>query len=286
MDRATGPAGRMVATPHGRVHMLEQGPREGPAVVLLHGASGNLRDWQISLMPVLPPDLRAIAPDRPGFGHSDPAPGQGWRLGPQVAMLRAALHAAGAGRFVLVGHSFSGALALDWALAHPDEVAGVLVLAGATMDWGGALSPHYRLVAAPGIGRAVAALVPRLLPRAVLAGMVREVFAPQPVPHDYAERAGVAMALRPATFRANARALADLHRQIRANQPRYSEIACPVAILHGTADRIVPARIHAEPLARLLPHSRLELLPGIGHMPHHAVPERVAAAILRLRAQA
>jgi pimeloyl-ACP methyl ester carboxylesterase len=282
-EAVSGVSGRMVATRHGRVHLVEQGPRDGTAIVLLHGASGNLRDWRISLMPALPRSWRVIAVDRPGFGHSDPAPGQGWRLGPQGETIRAALSRIGAERVILVGHSWSGALVLDWALRHPGEVAGIHVLSGATMDWGGRLGPHYQLIAAPGIGRVVASIVPHLVTRRLVESQLSEIFAPQPVPPGYAERGGVNLALRPHTFRTNAQALTDLHSQIRANQPRYPEIRCPVEIQHGTEDRLVPAEIHAEPLARMLPEARLEFLEGIGHMPHHAVPERVRAALVRLR---
>ena len=66
--------------------------------------------------------------------------------------------------------------------------------------------------------------------------------------------------------------------------PRYDTIACPVEIVHGDADTIVPATIHAIPLSDILPRARLTLLPGVGHMPHHAAPDDVIAAIDRLAA--
>ena len=54
-----------------------------------------------------------------------------------------------------------------------------------------------------------------------------------------------------------------------------------VEIVPGTADRIVPHTVHAEPMAALLPHARLTLLDGVGHMPHHAAPGETIAAIRR-----
>ncbi len=278
------PVGRILRIGGRALHLTEDGPRDGPAVVLLHGASGNLLDWRLSLLPALDPGLRVVAVDRPGFGHSDRPPGRGWRLRAQGEAIRAGLAALGIRRYLLVGHSWAGALALDWALRHPGEVAGAVVLSGATMDWGGALGLQYRLLAAPGIGPAAAALAPRIVGRARLEAALAEIFAPQPVPEGYAEAAGVGLALRPRTFRFNARALVDLHGQVVANAPRYREIACPVAVVHGAADRVVPAEIHARPLARALPGAALDLLDGVGHMPHHAAPGRVAAAVSRLAA--
>jgi pimeloyl-ACP methyl ester carboxylesterase len=283
------PVGRRVEAGAGRrLHLAAEGPEaDAPPVILLHGASGNLLDWRLGFHQRLAAmGMRAIAVDRPGFGHSDPPPEPAHTLAAQREGVRAGLAALGLPGprgLVLLGHSWSGALALDWALAHPGEVAGAMVLAGATMDWGGALDAHYRLAEVPGLGHAIAAAVPHLVGAARLRAALESIFAPDPVPEGYAERAAVALALRPATFRLNARALAALHGQVVANQPRYGAVACPVEVVHGAADRVVPASIHAVPLAERLPDARLTLLDGVGHMPHHAAPERVAELVARLR---
>ncbi len=264
-----------------RLRAAVAGPEGAPAVVLLHGASGNLEDWRISVFDRLAAGHRVVAIDRPGYGRSDPVR-RGWRLAEQGEAIARGLARLGIGPAVLVGHSFAGALALDWALRRPEEVAGLVVLSGATMDWGGALDLHYRVTAAPVLGRAVAALAPVVVGERRLARALAGVFAPQPVPPRYAERAGVRLALRPGTFRLNARSLAALRGQILANAPRYGRIGCPVEILHGTEDGVVPARLHAVPLARAIGHARLDLIEGVGHMPHHAVPERVVEAVRRV----
>ena len=286
-DRARRPArvppiGEFAGPEGARVHYLAGGPEASAPLVLLHGASGNLRDWRLSIFDRLAADRRVIAFDRPGFGHSDPAPGQGWRLAEQGEALRAGLRALGIRRYALVGHSWAGALVLDWALRHPREVTGLGVIAGATMDWGGGLGLQYRLAAAPLIGRTLSRLAPRMVRERMIRRALADIFAPQPVPSDYRREGGVDLALEPVTFRTNARAVADLHEQVVANVPRYPEIDCPAVVMHGTADRIVPASVHAGPLAHALPAARLDLMDGVGHMPHHAEPERVAAALLSL----
>lgn len=281
---STGPEPQIVVTEAGRLAYRALAG-QGTPVVLLHGASGNASDWAATLFGHLG-GLNVIAFDRPGMGRSDPAPGESWRLAPQREAMRAALHALGHRRCVLVGHSFSGALALDWALAHPGEVAGLVVLSGAAMDWGGRLEGYYRYAARPLIGPLMARAVQHLVGPRKLEQSVACVFAPQEPPEGYIERAEVRLALRPGPFLVNARAMNGLHDQIVANQPRYGQITCPTAILHGDADHVVPAEIHAVPLSRLLPEARLQLLPGIGHMPHHAVPETVATAIRETLARA
>jgi hypothetical protein len=71
IERATPPAGRFVEVAGGRLHLLELGLTDAPPVVLLHGASGNLRDMKLALGDRLARRYRVILIDRPGHGWSD-----------------------------------------------------------------------------------------------------------------------------------------------------------------------------------------------------------------------
>lgn len=264
------------------LHHVRTGPRGGPVLVLIHGASGNLRDWQTSLLPALALAHDVIALDRPGFGHS-PATPRGWRLTTQITKMRAALHALGVTRYVLAGHSYGGALAMRWAQDHPDEVQALALIAAPVMDWGGGgIGLHYQLGGRLVTGWVLSHLARLITRRPQLAQSVKAVFAPQPVTEGYLDNAGVQFALRPGTFRDNARMMLRLYPQMRAQSRRNATLTCPVEIIHGDADTIVPASVHAEPLARLLPHGTLTLLPGIGHMPHHACADIVQARLTSL----
>lgn len=284
--RAGAALGGQVETASGPVHYLADGPRSGPPMVLLHGASGNIRDWTLSIQPRLAREMPTIALDRPGFGHSRPARGPVWRLETQSRALREAVRSLGHERYFLVGHSYGGALALDWALRYPDEVLGVSALCGVAMDWGGPLSGYYRITGLPVLGRALARLAPLVVGQRRIEAALVELFTPQPVPPAYAMMVGVELALRPSTFAINARAMQELHGQIVTNQASYGRILCPVEVLHGAEDPLVPAHVHAEPLSRVLPDAVLTLLPGIGHMPHHVAPDEVLKVLRRLRERA
>lgn len=277
------PLGALVSTDGGQVHALSDRPAtreiegEGLPVVLLHGASGNLRDFTLSLGPRLARRHRVIAMDRPGFGHSAPVAGAE-RLMVQVRRLRTALRRLGHRRVHLVGHSYGGALALAWSLTHADDVASLSLISAPTMDWGGALERFYSIAGHPVAGWALSQAV-RFAPEARLGATLGEVFAPAPVPARYRAEAGIELALRPRTFRLNARQVRALHGEIRALEPRHGEIRCPVAIVHGTEDRIVEAKTHAVPLAARLHDASLTLIDGAGHMPHHSHTGRVVAAV-------
>ncbi|HVY88797.1 MAG TPA: hypothetical protein VG942_08010, partial [Hyphomonadaceae bacterium] len=57
-------------------------------------------------------------------------------------------------------------------------------------------------------------------------------------------------------------------------QARYPELAMPVALMTGDRDTVVSARIHSVELAKILPKARIDVLQGVGHLPHEASPER------------
>jgi pimeloyl-ACP methyl ester carboxylesterase len=105
-------------------------------------------------------------------------------------------------------------------------------------------------------------------------------------PPGYHAHIGAGLTLRRVSMRANALHRRNLLGEISAQAPRYGEIDVPVEILHGDADTIVPLTVHSEPLSRQVPGASLSVLPGVGHMLHHADPEAVEAAIDRAAARA
>ncbi|MEM9063408.1 MAG: alpha/beta hydrolase [Pseudomonadota bacterium] len=266
-----------------KVHVLRDGPRGGVPVVLIHGASGNIRDWTLSIFPRLTTRHDTIAIDRPGFGYSDRLPDYGWRLSDQIAHMRATLGALGVDRYVLAGHSYGGSLAMRWALDHPNEVAGLCLISAPVMDWGGGgIGAHYHIGGRPFVGDILAEQARFLGGGGFLPKAIATVFKPQPVPDGYLEDGGVELALRPPTFRTNSVMMLRLYEQMQVQAKRNSDLAVPTEIVHGKADTIVPFFVHAEPLSEMHPEAGLTLLDGVGHMPHHSHPETVLDAIDRL----
>jgi pimeloyl-ACP methyl ester carboxylesterase len=258
----------------------------GPDLVLLHGASGNTRDFTFDLAGRLAARYRVIAFDRPGLGWSDDAGQAGISPQGQARILREAARQLGAERPVILGHSYGGAVALAWALQDADGTGALVLLAGASMPWPGGLGGWYSLTSSR-LGRAVAVpLVSAFAPPSRTGEAIAGIFAPDPVPAGYADYVGAGLTLRPASLGTNARQVNGLRPFIVEMSQAYAQLAVPVEIVHGSADTIVPASIHAIPLGTLLPDAALTLLPGIGHMPHHADPVAVVAAIDRAAARA
>jgi pimeloyl-ACP methyl ester carboxylesterase len=256
----------------------------GPAVVLIHGASGNRRDWSPALVDAAAAGHTVVAIDRPGHGLSGwPGP-EAVRLGEQARRMRIALARLGVRRAVLVGHSYGGSVALAWALDAPETVDGLLLIAAPSQVWQGGLGLSTDLLASPLTGPLLARAIPALLPRAAAETAAGRVFAPQAPPPDYLDRLRLDLVLRPATLRANAAQLAALKDELRPLVPAYPGLAAPVELVHGGADTTVPLAIHSAILVRQAPRARLTVLPGVGHMPHHVDPPAVLAALDRLSA--
>lgn len=262
------------------VHVWQQG--SGRPVVLIHGASGNLRDWTYALAPQLAQSFRVIAFDRPGFGYSARLPQRGWDPAVQAVHLAKAADQLDVREAIVVGHSWGGALAMAWALEAPSAPKGIVTLGGATMPWGGDLAFYYSLAASDVTGFVTARLLSAFASEARIQSVLEEIFEPQPVPVGYADFVGAALATRPATIRHNARDITNLDALLQAQSARYKDLTLPVEILHGTADTTVYPDIHAEGMHRVLANSRLNLLDGIGHMPHHASQEAVIDAVSRI----
>ena len=282
-EAAFPPIGQFQSVAGRRLHYVRRGPGTDTPLVLLHGASGNVRDWDLSILPDLAQHHDVIAFDRPGFGYSDALPDFGWRLTDQIAHLRAALAQLGVTRCILVGHSYGGSLAMRWALDHPDEVAGLALISAPVMDWGGGgIGPHYHIGGRPIIGDLLAQVARFLGGGPYLRKTIDGVFVPQAPTGQYHAEGGAELALRPHTFRTNSVMLLRLYRQMIQQARRNPTLAVPTQIIHGDADTIVPAWVHAERLSQMHPQAGLTLLKDVGHMPHHAQPMTVIDAITRL----
>ena len=277
------PIGHFMSVAGKQVHYVRRGEASGTPVVLIHGASGNVRDWELSILPGLAQTHDVIAFDRPGFGYSDALPDHGWKLTDQIAHLRMALAELNVAKHILVGHSYGGSLAMRWALDHPDDLHGVVLISAPVMDWGGGgIGPHYHIGGRPVSGDILAQLVRVVARDAYLRDAISDVFAPQVPEERYFTEGGAHLSLRPKTFKTNSVMMLRLYRQMVEQAPRNAELSVPLEIIHGQDDTIVPHFIHAEVLAKMHPRAGNRLLPGVGHMPHHAEPQTVIDIIRRL----
>lgn len=277
VEAAFPPLGQILTVEGIKLHALTRGT--GPDLVLIHGASGNLRDL-LPLIDRLASRYRVTAFDRPGFGWSD-------TIADDASLSAQALHLAkGAAQLgitdpVVLGQSYGGAVALAWALDAPLKPRALVLVSAPSLPWPGKLDPWYRLTDSWLGQTVVIPLVAAFVPESYIDRTVTGIFAPDPAPPDYLSYIGAGLSIRRTTLRVNSDQVNGLRAQIVAQSPRYGTLTLPVELVHGTADTIVPLTIHSQPLSAILPAAHLTVLQGTGHMPHHAQPQAVLDAIDR-----
>jgi pimeloyl-ACP methyl ester carboxylesterase len=190
--------------------------------------------------------------------------------------------AVGVPRAIVLAHSFAGAIGTALAMDAPERVAGLLLIAPATHPWPGGIAWYY----GPGSWPGVDILFSNTLPVAGFAltaeAGIGAVFLPQEPPADYIEATALPLMLRPANFRANAQDVSALLDHVKTRAGRYGAIRQPVVIISGDSDSVVSTSIHSMALAREVSDAKLIVLPGVGHVPHHADTPRVVAELKEL----
>lgn len=264
IEAALPPTGRFVDVPGARLHLVERG--NGPAVLLVHGLSGQLANFDYGMIEPLSRDFRVIAVDRPGAGYSTRQPGAAADLRAQADTLAALIDQLGLHKPLVVGHSLGGAISLALATYHPDRVGGLALIAPLTHP-PEAVSPVFQAMAVQ------SAFVRKLIAWTLVIPMsirrreqvMNIVFGPDAVPADFPTRGGGLLALRPSHFIGASEDLLGVAHSLPPLLPRYSDLRVPVSILFGREDRILDYRMNGEAFVAKLPAARLTLVNG-GHM--------------------
>ncbi len=278
--------GRFVEFGDARLHLREAGDESAPLILLIHGASSNLRELWGPLAEPLSADHRVIAFDRPGLGYSTRPKRHAQTLATQAKLAARVLEHSGGGPALVVGHSLGGAVGLRLALDFPHLVSGLVLIAPASHPY-----PHdnawwIKLAASPLAGYAftnllVPAIGPLMAPAAVASN-----FWPQSPPPTYADEGGVGLMFRPRAFAANARDVRATKAEFAAQAPRYGDIFAPTVIVTAEKDKIVSPKRNARALAVEMPAAELVIAPDSGHMPHRLRTDLVLAAIRRVNEMA
>ncbi len=261
-----------IRLPDGRLLVCAEYGERGRSfpVLYLHGFLGS------RLEPRVAGDLglHLFAPDRPGYGASEPCPGLTLRgFAADVATL---LDALGLDRVAVVGVSAGGPYAMATAAGLGARVVRLaLVCAVAnkrTLRTEGGAVRLMRL--ARRHGRLALGLAPVLLRNLRRHGLdeavLRLVLAPERhllapgIDPERLERL-VLVSLREGTRRGVQGALADIELLTRRWDVEPRAVRCPTLVLHGALDRVVPPA-HAHWYAARLPEARLEIVPGAGHI--------------------
>ncbi len=252
-----------------RLHLRDTGPRDAPAVILLHGFGSSLQTWD-AWAGVLQAHFRVIAFDLPGFGLTGADPSGDYSDARTVAVLGLMMDALGLARASLIGNSLGGKIAWNFAALHPERVNRLVLVSP-----DGFASPGFEYDRTPEVPAMM-----RLLPYVLPTPMVRMTLAPAYADSSKLTPALLAryrdMMLAPGVRAAMLARMAQV--RLTPPEPALRRITAPTLLLWGERDAMIPVSNAADYL-RALPHARLVALPGLGHVPQEEAPEESLAPV-------
>jgi len=246
--------GRSIMAGPLRTNYHDQGA--GDPVVMIHGSGPGVSawaNWRLNIGP-LAATRRVIAPDMVGFGFTDRPEGAVYGKDLWVRHLVDLMDALGVDRADLVGNSFGGALALAFALRHPDRVRRLVLMGSAGLSF----------PITPGL-EAVWGYTPSI---AAMRGLL-DIFAyDRTLVSDELAELRYRASIRPG-FQESFAAMFPAPRQIALDALASDEAALAALphralVVHGREDRVIPPEA-SQRLFALLPDAELHMFGHCGH---------------------
>jgi pimeloyl-ACP methyl ester carboxylesterase len=266
------PPSKFVVIDGVRLHYREEG--SGPPVVLLHANYASLFMWE-PWAAALKDRYRVIRLDLPAHGLTGPEPSRNYTLQRIQSLFEQFVDSRGLERFVVVGTSIGGTVAMRYAADRPERIERLVMISP------GSLEARVR-------GRTSPAEVPKVAD--VLAWVTPRAFTAYLLRNDYGDPARVTDAVIDEWYamwmrEGNRQAMIDLLRQYVSGgvEAKIRSIRVPVLLIWGEKNKRVPLALAYETRALLenSPQVQLEVLPGVGHMLVQEAPQRSAAVIRR-----
>ncbi len=261
-----------------RVHWRDDGCRDCPAIVLLHGSNASLHTFE-PMIRELAGEYRIITYDQPGHGLTGPHPRDDYSAAGMFEALNAVANAARLDRFYLGGNSMGGWVAWRYALAYPERVQGLILIdaAGAPLREGEAAPPlnlGFRLMRDP----MLRPLMSQITPRSLVEKSLQDTVADPAIVDD----AMVDRYWELLRFPGNRRASAV--RALSNREPQYfdriAEITAPTLLLWGAEDKLIFASA-ATTFDERMPNAEVVILDNVGHIPMEEAPAASANAVRR-----
>ena len=239
-----------------RMHYLAEGPVGGQPVLLIHGLGSNAEDWAKLAPYLVQAGHRVYLPDLPGYGRSQKPADFSYSIHGEATMVAGFMDALGLQRVDLGGWSMGGGIVQHVAFDHPDRVRKLM------------------LFDAVGLNEPVVFDTRLFTPEnADQLSQFEALLSPHPV-----ETPGFITRDILKYFQRNAwiiqRAMASMLTRKDATDSILPQLKMPVLIVWGAEDRILPVS-QGEAIHRLVPQSKLDIVPGCGHL----APKECAAQV-------
>ena len=262
---------RLLAVGDGRqVHVRDEGPRDAP-IVLLHGSNADLHTWQ-AWTDALSADYRVVRFDQRGHGLTGPAADADYSIEAFAGDIDAVVDALGVERFVLAGNSMGGAIAMQYAIASPERLDGLVLVdaSGAPIERNADGNIAFKLAAMPGVG----SVMSQVLPRSLVERSLSQSVSNQKIVTGEAVDRYWELARYPGNRDATRARFSTPRSAFSAEQVAQTDV--PTLVMWGEEDKLIPYEAAGWYMDHL-PDATLAAYPGIGHLPMEEAPERSAA---------
>ena len=232
---------------------------EGRPLLILHGWGSSSNSWTKVQGMIAAKGYRVIVPDLSGFGKT-PAPSSAWGVEEYADFVGGFAQKLGVETFVLLGHSFGGQIAVQFAATHPEKLEKLVLVASAAVRRTPGL--FQKLVAA---AAQAMSFVLYLVPFADLRHNIRSALYMMLRRRDYVRTQGV---------------MRDVFKKVITQDltAKFSKISMPTLILWGDKDELTPVQ-DAYLMNELIPNAKLEVIKGGKHALNFQMPEKLAQSI-------
>ncbi|WP_299057569.1 alpha/beta fold hydrolase [uncultured Nocardioides sp.] len=256
----------------------------GPALLLLHGLGCDHTTWG-PVIDELAERFTVVAPDLLGHGQSA-KPRADYSVGGYANGMRDLLTVLGIDRVTVVGHSFGGGVAMQFAYQFPERTERLMLVSPGGL--GPEVSPLIRAVTTPGFHQLMGALTLPGVRHVGRTGLRLLARGPVRAARDLGEVADIYDSFRDPrarhAIRHVVRAVVDWKGQIVTMSDRaYLTEAMPIFVVWGAEDRVIPVS-HAHNAAALAPDARVVVIPDAGHFAHKDHPERFVELLTEFHA--
>ena len=270
---------------HGHKRAYRMGGK-GPVLLLLHGLGRDSSTWK-PVMAKLAEHYTVIAPDFLGHGKSDKPLGD-YSVGGFANGMRDLLTVLGVDRATVVGHSFGGGVAMQFAYQYPERVERVVLVS--TGGLGSEVSPMIRALTLPGAGMVIRAFTTTPLAPFVTTGLHALSKFPATQLRDLSEVARIAESMKdPAAIHAVRRVtsgVVDWRKQlVTMNDRAYLAQLIPVQFIWGRDDAIVPVHHVESKNNAYAKNARITIFDDCGHFPHRDYPDYFVEVVDRFMSE-
>lgn len=252
------------------VHIRDEGPRDAPVIVLLHGSNADLHTWQ-PWTERLKEDYRVIRFDQRGHGLTGAAPDDDYSAQGFGTDIDAVTEKLGIETFILAGNSMGGWIAMAYALEKPWRLDALVLVdaAGAPVTREGGGNIAFKLAGMPVIGN----IMSQLLPRSLVEKSLSQSVSNQDVVTDKAVDRYWELARYPGNRDATRKRFGSARSTFTPDEIERLQI--PTLLMWGREDPLIPYKA-GEWYAEHLPRATLVSYEGIGHLPMEEDAERSA----------